>query len=332
MSRRERRDSDSRRRHSRFDREPSPRRTKRNERQERERDRRERDKVISSVNHENGIGNLTDRDQKHRHELHVALPPEAPSARDPKQEARAGNKDTDKKPKVYNGAPKRPSNPTEVPRSSSYFQHDERSSTGHVRRGSGRMATERGWWKDLREQLIEKETSHRREQRDEKSRAKPDDHTSLRKDALSERIYDPPPTTKKRPAFRERKIPADHEHAKPVATETAKSNQTDHPLERNERREEKRYNPRHLDRPDKQQYAGDRAPNKNEARRDVFLSRGRYNGNYGGRDRFHGREDFHFSKTGVDKWKHDLYQEASKDPVPKNEDDQIAKLEALLAS
>lgn len=328
MSRREGRDSDSKRRHSRFDREPSPKRSKRDEKQVRERDR-----VISSANVENGIGNRTDRDQKHHHQLQVGLPPEAPSAHDPKREARALNKDSDKKPNYCNEAPKRSSNPTEVPRSSSYFQHDERSSTGQVRRSSGRMATgERGWWKDSREKLNEKETSHRREQRDgEKSQAKPDNNTSLRKDGLSERRFDLPPTTKKRPAFREKKIPVDQEDARPAATETGKSSQTDHPLERKERREEGSYNPRHLERPDKQ-YAGDKAPNKNESRRDVFSSRGRYNGNYGGRDRFQGREDFRVTKTGIDKWKHDLYQEVNKDPIPKNEDDQIAKLEALLAS
>ncbi|KAK4284474.1 hypothetical protein QN277_001302 [Acacia crassicarpa] len=326
MSRREGRDSDSKRRHSRFDREPSPKRSQRDEKQERERDR-----VISSANHENGIGNRTDRDQKHHHQLHV----EAPLGHDPKQEARALNKDTDKKQNYYNDPPKRPSNPTEVPRSSSHFQYAERSSNGQVGRSSGRMATgERGWWKDSREQLIEKETSHRREQRDEKSQAKPDNNTSLRKYGLSERRYDPPPTTKKRPAFREKKIPVDHEDAKAVATEPVKSNQTDHPLERNERRKERSYNPRPWDRPDKQQYGGDGAPNKNEASGDVFSSRGRYKGNYGGRNRFHGRdrEDFRVSKTGVDKWKHDLYQEVNKDPVPKNEDDQIAKVDALLAS
>ncbi|KAI9110888.1 hypothetical protein K1719_018008 [Acacia pycnantha] len=81
MSRREGRDSDSKRRHSRFDREPSPKRLQRDERQERERDR-----VISSANHENGIGNRTDRHQKHHHQLHV----ERPLGHDPKQEARAG--------------------------------------------------------------------------------------------------------------------------------------------------------------------------------------------------------------------------------------------------
>lgn len=33
-----------------------------------------------------------------------------------------------------------------------------------------------------------------------------------------------------------------------------------------------------------------------------------------------------------DKWKHDMFSEANRSPTPKNEEDQIAKVEALLAS
>lgn len=189
------------------------------------------------------------------------------------------------------------------------------------------MVEERGWWKESKD-----ETSHSKEQRDEKSVAKPNDNTSTRKDGLSERKYDLPPTTKRRPAFREKKIPVDPKDANPAATEIIKSSQTDHhSAERNERREERIYNSRHSDRPEKQN-VGDRGAGKNEARRDVFPFRGRYNNNYRGRDNFNGREGFRPGKTGIDKWKHDLYQEVNKDPIPKNEDDQIAKLEALLGS
>lgn len=91
-----------------------------------------------------------------------------------------------------------------------------------------------------------------------------------------------------------------------------------------------------MDTPEKP-YAVDRAPNKGEARRDDFSFRGRYGGSggrssYRGRDGFSGRQGYHPSKTRIEKWKHDLYQEVDKDPTPKNEDEQIAKLEALLAS
>lgn len=93
----------------------SPKRSRRDGKQDRDRDR-----VISSANLDNR--NHTDRDHKHHQRPHVALPPEAPLARDSKQEARAVNKDSDKRPNDYNEALKRSSNPTEVPRSRSYLQ------------------------------------------------------------------------------------------------------------------------------------------------------------------------------------------------------------------
>lgn len=174
------------------------------------------------------------------------------------------------------------------------------------------------------------ETGQRKEQRDDKSQIKLDDNFQ-RRDGFPDRKDDPPPTTRKRPAFREKKIPVDSGDANLAATVTVKSSHTDHPPERNERSS----NPSHMDRPEKQ-ITEDRAPNKREARRDGFSSRVRYGGggniNYRGRDKFNGRQGYHPIKTRTEKWKHDLYQEVNKDPIPKNEDDQIAKLEALLAS
>jgi len=147
---------------------------------------------------------------------------------------------------------------------------------------------------------------------------------------------DDPPTMRKRRAFREKKIPADSADANPASIVEVKPSHTDHPPERNERKDERSSNPHHLDRPEKQNAEG-RAPNKIEARRDGFSSRARYGGsggnnNYRGRDKFNGKQGYRPIKTRMEKWKHDLYQEVNKDPIPKNEDDQIAKLEALLAS
>ncbi|KAF7840738.1 nuclear speckle splicing regulatory protein 1 isoform X1 [Senna tora] len=322
MSRREGRDSG--RRHSRFDREPSPKRFRRDGIQERERSKGTGSTNLDNVDH---MGQA----QKHHRRLDDALPVEASLTHDSKQEAGAVKKDSDKKQDYHSEAPKQASDPAAVPRSRSYFQHDERGSARQV----GRRATgvfffffqERGWWKDSTGQHNERtDTTQSREQRDEKSRAKPDDNTSQRKDG-------PLPTTKKRPAFREKKIPIDPADTILAPEEALKSTGADYPPKRNERREERSSNPRHLDRPEKQ-YAGDRAPNKGDARRDDFSLRGRYggSGNYRGRDRFNGRQGYHPSKTRTEKWKHDLYQEVDKDPIPKNEDEQIAKLEALLAS
>ena len=155
-------------------------------------------------------------------------------------------------------------------------------------------------WKDTKKQLNEMEqTSHGREQRNEKSQAKLDDNTFQRRDGFTER-------SRKRPAFREKKIVVDSGDANVAAVKSSQ-------------KEERNSNPQHLDRPEKH-FADD----KGEARRGR-----RYGGNdsYKGRDKFNGRRGYR-----SEKWKHDLYQEVNKDPIPQNEDDQIAKLEALLAS
>ncbi|XP_020210280.1 DEAD-box ATP-dependent RNA helicase 42 isoform X2 [Cajanus cajan] len=290
------RDSDSKRRHSKFDREPSPKRYRRDGKQERERDR---NRVTS------------DRvDQSQRN------PPL------PHHHSRRESLDAAPKKSNSNGHHDPPKHFSQPPRSRSYYQ---------VGRSNGqREAGEKS--KENNERV---EPGQSRELREEKSQVKLDDNLQKR-NGFSERKDDPPPTLRKRRAFREKKIPVDSTNANPPALVAVKSSQTDHLPERNERKEERSSNPHHLDRPEKQ-ITEDRALNKSEARRDGFSSRGRYGGsggisNYRGRDKFNGRQGYHPFKTRVEKWKHDLYQEVNKDPIPKNEDDQIAKLEALLAS
>ncbi|MQM22377.1 hypothetical protein Taro_055428 [Colocasia esculenta] len=68
--------------------------------------------------------------------------------------------------------------------------------------------------------------------------------------------------------------------------------------------------------------------------RQRFVPDGR--GGARGRDRYEGRNwDRNQSRFAagkqVERWKHDLFDEANRSPTPKNEDDQIAKIEALLA-
>ncbi|KAL2349543.1 hypothetical protein Fmac_003543 [Flemingia macrophylla] len=211
-------------------------------------------------------------------------------------------------------------------------KHDERGSAGQVGRSSGQRQTdERGWWKDSKNQLNERtQISHGGEQRVEKSQAKLDDNTFQRKNIFSERKNELPPTSRKRPAFREKKFQLDSGDANLAAVVAIKSSQ----IERNDRKEERSGNPQLPDRPEKH-FADDRAHNKTEARRNGFPSRGRrYGGNdsYRGRDIYGGRQGYRSGNIRTEKWKHDLYQEVNKDPIPQNEDDQIAKLEALLAS
>ncbi|KAK7366484.1 hypothetical protein VNO80_08475 [Phaseolus coccineus] len=293
-----RRHSDSKRRHSRFDPQPSPMRYRRDGY-----GKEEKERVASSAYVQNGDHRRLNED-------------DPPSAK--QQSASLHDKPNDQH------APY----PT---------QHEKRGSTGQVCQSSGqRKASERGWWKDSTKQLKERaETSHRREQRDDKSQAKPDDNTFQRRDGFSERKDDPPSTSRKRPAFRKKRIPVESGDANLAAAMAVKSSDIDHPPGRNDRKKEERSsNPHHLDRPDKP-FADDRAPYKVGARRDGFPSRGRrYGGSdsYRGRDKFNGRQGYRLDKIQTEKWKHDLYQEVTKDPIPQNEDDQIAKLEALLAS
>ncbi|MCL7040714.1 hypothetical protein MKW94_028783, partial [Papaver nudicaule] len=49
----------------------------------------------------------------------------------------------------------------------------------------------------------------------------------------------------------------------------------------------------------------------------------------------HEERNGHHSQTNsfkAEKWKHDLYDEANKSPTAKNEEEQIAKVQALLSS
>lgn len=196
---------------------------------------------------------------------------------------------------------------------------------------------ERGWRDSKDDERAANKTTYNAQRRDEKLQTKQDDNSVWRHDRFFEKD-DPPPPAKKRPSFQEKKISVDFENAKNTETEMVKSSHADY-VEGSERREDRGCNPRHLDRPEKPS-VGDRLPPKRgEAHRDGFLSRERYGGggggggggNYRGRERINGKQGYRSDGTRVEKWKHDLYN-ASGSPTPKNEDDQIAKLEALLGS
>lgn len=141
------------------------------------------------------------------------------------------------------------------------------------------------------------------------------------------------PPARKRPAFREQKAPMESEIVEKTTSDPSKLSQTDRPISVSERKEERGNNHRHVDRAERQS-AWSRDSNRREPERGNFSSRERHNGGgtYRGRERFSGRQDHRPSGLPVDKWKHDLYHEANRSPTPKHEEDQIAKVEALLAS
>ncbi|MBA0743028.1 hypothetical protein Gogos_005750, partial [Gossypium gossypioides] len=198
---------------------------------------------------------------------------------------------------------------------------------------------ERGWWRDAKDHHSERETrTYDTRQRDEKPQAKGDSKDDWRHDRFFEMEADPPaqpPPTRKRPAFSEKKIPAAAQSADLTTKESEKSSHSSHHVLGSERRVDRDRHPRHLDRPDRLT-AGDQVPSRREAPRGGFLSHERHGGgggsNFRGRDRFSGRQGYRSGGPRVEKWKHDLYDEANKSPPRKNEEDQIAKVESLLAS
>lgn len=334
MSRRgEGRDSDSRRRRSRFDREPSPKRSRRDGKPEAER--------------VPGNTDPGERDGKHGHQLLGTSSLEAPSRFDPKAGTVAEGKDSETKALGTNSdGRKQSSNPTEVPRSRSYFQHDERGRAGQGGRSSGQRAPiERGWWKDPRDHGTERATNKTAtvdaKQREENPR-KRDDRSTWHHDGYFEMEANPAlPANRRRPAFREQKIPSDF-NADKVTDEAVKPS---HTVLDGERNEERRRYPHNSERSGKTDFRDRARPYRREDQRGGgFISKERFGGSGSGggsgggsrftrgRESFNGRQTYRPGGARIERWKHDLYNEANKSPSPKNEDDRLAKIEALLAS
>nr|DAD41500.1 TPA_asm: hypothetical protein HUJ06_015823 [Nelumbo nucifera] len=225
----------------------------------------------------------------------------------------------------------------------SYIQHDERGSAGQGGRSfSRRGTTERRWWRDPKEQSGDRESdkggSNDMRQKDEKTQSKGEDKSVWHHDGFFQLEAEAPPQAKKRPAFREKKMPPDSgaEGIKPA--ESVRPSRPDRPVSGSENREER--GGRHfrdMDR-DERPLTGDRAqPYRSEVQRSGIPPRERFSGGSGfrGRDRYSGRhgeqKQYRHNTYRVEKWKHDLFDEANRSPTPKNEEDQIAKVEALLA-
>ncbi|KAK1417555.1 hypothetical protein QVD17_26684 [Tagetes erecta] len=288
-----RRDSDSRHHRSRYDhREPSPKRVKRDGKTATE-------QATSNLNSTQRI----DRDKKHHRRLQDSDSLGSKVVTGSKIETVSLSKESDKKSNGYREGTKNSSDNVEAPRSRSHFQHDERA--GQVGRSyRHKESTERDRWKDNKP-------------RDERTRF----------DGSYKAEPDSKQVSKKRPSFRETKVPV-NDSATQVNTE--RKEESGKPMEKSP-----------VDRPDKR-VSGGRDPHRNETERMKFQPRvkhgggngggvdGGFGGSFRGRDRFNDRQ--RPSGGRVEKWKHDLYDEANKSPTSKNEEDQIAKVEALLAS
>ncbi|KAJ6815971.1 uncharacterized protein M6B38_419025 [Iris pallida] len=289
---------------------------------------------IYSSNHHLDIVGTTDCDQNQRRRLQDASPLENPSDTKTKAYSDGINEGLDGK---IDGLPvgnKHSSDPKEVPRSRTYFQHDERDSTGHGGRTSGRKAIDHGRWSHPKER-----SSDRSREKVEPQQPRADDSRVWRHDGFYQLEAEAPPA-KKRPAFREKKIESEKETAV-AATGTERSrlhtarttgrggqyssglnNKLERSLPRAEERSSKR--------------GEDGSYQRREVQKGNYQPRERFDGGgTWGSDRFSGRygERTAHRPGGfqVDKWKHDLYEEANRSPSPKNEEEQIAKVEALLA-
>ncbi|KAI3445884.1 hypothetical protein Pfo_002549 [Paulownia fortunei] len=325
MSRREDRSSDPKRHRSRFDREPSPKRSRRDDKLE-----PERPPVDPKLDKDR------DRDQKHGRRLQDPLPLEAALAHDSKVETRTMSKESENKTNRPQEGTKHSSDPTKVPQSRTYFQHDDRGRDGQNGRSFGRRTDkEHGWWRDSKEQQngrAEVKTvasdAHRKDEKAKDNRE--EDNHVWRHDGFFEMEANPKPPMRKRPSFREQKIPADPEKADKIAANLVTLNLQDHAVESG-RRDERRHASERSDRPDRS-FARERELTKAEAWSGSSDRYGGASSRYRGKERFTARQGYRPTGGRVDKWKHDLYDEANRSPSPKNEEDQISKIEALLAS
>ncbi|KAF8081237.1 hypothetical protein N665_0899s0023 [Sinapis alba] len=189
-------------------------------------------------------------------------------------------------------------------RSRPYHQHDDdRRSTGKDDR---RLTSERGSWRGSRDQSNRRGGDDRREQ----------DRSTWRHDRFNESDDTKGALlSRKRPAFREKKI-----------TEESR-NETDRTRSDDARENERSWRSNlHSDRHERPAMGRDRVWNRDDGSRQSYRSdREGINRN--------GRSGFHGSWTKAEKkWDHDLYEEANKSPARANEEEQIAKVEALLSS
>ncbi|KAK1268320.1 hypothetical protein QJS04_geneDACA006271 [Acorus gramineus] len=328
MSRRdEGRDTHSRRFHSRGVREPSPKRSRRDGKPERER---------------TGSGSLDyapERiDPKHRRRLQDPTPlEEVPSSAkiepgtrtDPMTERK--NEDPPPDGPALDGVVQDTRlDPAQVPRSRSYFQHDERGGYEH----GGRSFTRRAPADKVRDHASENDQPNAKE----RTQTHENDSSTWRHDGFYELESKPPPSKKR--SFREDKLPTESKPSVAVSEpEAAKLTRNERPAYYNNTRDERRADERRAH----HQHMVDRYETPAEVRdgrspriagftpRERFGRGGGFRGSERFSRRYGERSQFRSSGFQVDKWKHDLYDEANRSPTSKNEEDQIAKVEALLS-
>ncbi|KAL6648619.1 hypothetical protein ACP70R_012843 [Stipagrostis hirtigluma subsp. patula] len=338
-SRREGRDSHGRRHHSssrsRRD-DPSPRRRRDDRRHESDRARRRsRDEESAKE---------ADRDQKRNRD--------APQSDDPvNAEAKSlGDAKNDPPTTVrHERSPrgtKRFSESRESWRPRSFFQHDERGSAGQGGRRYDRQANDYGRQRDEKEHLVDrekKEDGHTSQGKVERAQQQNDGDSTWRHDGFF-KLEEEAPLAKRRPPFQEMKMSQEQESGAVVTEPDTRSWKLDQTGSSSAVRDERRNyhargfgNHRPFGRPDDRSFRRGFPEHRSDGQRNGYDSRGRFAGRVGmDRDRFNnpygGRNNAHQTTDDQqEKWKHDLYDQTNRSPTPKTEEEQIAKVEALLA-
>lgn len=297
------------------------------------------------------VPDVTVQDQKRRRRLQDPLPLEVPL-----HETEALRKGSDSK--SYNS-----SKPTNVPHAGSYFQHDERNAVSSSRNVRRRPYPDHGSWSDSSKSRTTDRYGDRADYADVRGRE--NRAQVLAKEEGSDKVWRHDgffeleanePQERRRPAFRETKVVSqDGDSGSKTAIAIDKRDGYNKVADSIKREGRGDANERHheietwSERVSEGGWRGrENVPRNEDVERgrwlerdphnDRFQYRGRFSSSLRGRERpgrqFDGSESNQLrSRTfSAEKWKHDLFDQANRSPTPKTEEDQIAKIEALLAT
>ncbi|KAL8167126.1 hypothetical protein V2J09_008625 [Rumex salicifolius] len=206
------------------------------------------------------------------------------------------------------------------------WKHNDRSNAGQDGTSTGRGGrSDRGWWRSHEDDRRGRHRTSDAVDKGEKPVGRGDDTQVLSRDEPS-KINNDQPTKKK---FREEKPPpTEKASTEPVKKEDGPPGVVD----RREERGNRGYV--YAGRNEYHDQANNRnrlPPNRARPERGGFPSRDRFRGEGYVRRQGYGGVGPGGSGGRVDKWKHDMFDEVNRSPKSKNEEDPVAKVEALLA-
>ncbi|XP_006649585.1 vicilin-like seed storage protein At2g18540 [Oryza brachyantha] len=226
----------------------------------------------------------------------------------------------------------------------SFFQHDERGSAGQGGRRYYRQASDRGRQRDEKEHFADRERN-KDEGKVRRYEQQNDGDSTWKHDGFFQMEEEAHPAKRRPPPFNEMGMPLEGKESATAVTEPdSGSHKHDQDGPTSAVGEERRdYHPRGFDRhggpfvrPDGRGMRRGFSDHRNAGQRNAYDSWGRFAGRGRGRERFNnsydGRNSMHQAVGDqAEKWKHDLYDQTNRSPTPKTEEEQIAKIEALLA-